>query len=131
MRLAVTGGRTYSDRKRVEETLNRIHAQTPLDVLIHGDCETGADRIARDWAIRNGIPHDAYPADWDNIDAVPCRIKFRNRKPYNALAGFNRNIRMLIQGVPERLAVFSGGPGTAHCKAQALRRGIEVLDVEP
>ena len=130
MRIAVTGGRAYSDRARVEETLNRIHAATPLDVLIHGDA-SGADSLARDWAIRNGVKHDPYPAAWDDIDAVPCRVKWRGRKPYNALAGLSRNIRMLIQGAPELVVAFPGGAGTAHCRAQALRRDIAVLDVEP
>lgn len=130
MRIAVTGGRAYSDRARVEETLNRIHAVTPLDVLIHGDA-SGADSLARDWAIRNGVKHDPYPAAWDDIDAVPCRVKWRGRKPYNALAGLSRNIRMLIQGAPELVVAFPGGAGTAHCRAQALRRDIAVLDVEP
>lgn len=130
MRIAVTGGRAYSDRARVEETLNRIHAATPLDVLIHGDA-SGADSLARDWAIRNGVKHDPYPAAWDDIDAVPCRVKWRGRKPYNALAGLNRNVRMLTLSAPELLVCFSGGAGTAHCRAQALRRDIAVLDVEP
>lgn len=131
MRIAVTGGRNYHDRARVEETLNRIHAATPLDVLIHGDA-SGADSLARDWAVRNGVRHDPYPAAWDDLDAVPCRIKIgRNRRPYNALAGFNRNIRMLLQGAPELLVAFSGGAGTQHMRAQALRRDIAVLDVEP
>ena len=130
MRIAVTGGRDYVDRQRVEETLNRIHAATPLDVLIHGDA-SGADTLAREWAVRNGVTHDPYPADWANIDAMPCRIKVgKNRKPYNALAGFNRNVRMLTLSAPGLLVAFPGRAGTAHCRAQALRRGIPVLDVD-
>lgn len=130
MRIAVTGGRTYSDRKRVEETLNQIHAATPLDVLIHG-AASGVDTLARDWAIKNGVPHDPYPAAWDDIDALPCRIRFRNRKPYNALAGFTRNTRMILQGVPHLVVCFSGGTGTQHMRGQALRHGVPILDVEP
>lgn len=130
MRLAVTGGRAYSDRARVEETLNRIHAATPLDVLIHGDA-SGADSLARDWAIRNGVRHDPYPAAWDDIDAIPCRVKWRGRKPYNALAGLNRNTRMILQGCPHLVVVFSGNTGTQHMRGQALRHGVPILDVEP
>ena len=130
MRLAVTGGRNYRDRKRVEETLNRIHAATPLDVLIHG-AASGADTLARDWAIRIGVQHDPYPAAWDDIDALPCRIRFRNRKPYNALAGFTRNTRMILQGVPHLVVCFAGGTGTQHMRGQALRHGVPILDVEP
>jgi len=115
VRIAVTGGRTYSDRKRVEETLNQIHAATPLDVLIHG-AASGVDTLARDWAIKNGVPHDPYPAAWDDIDA---------------LAGFTRNTRMILQGVPHLVVVFAGGTGTQHMRGQALRHGVPILDVEP
>ena len=71
-------------------------------------------------------------ADWDDIDARPCRIGVtRDRKPYNKLAGFTRNETMLKEEQPDLLVVFPGGPGTAHCRKTALKLGIPTLEVDP
>lgn len=136
MRLLCTGSRHHGHQDRVWQALDDIHSATPLDILIHGDCPDTAgrprsfDQICNDWAVSRGVPIDAYPADWDNIDAMPCRIKLRNGKPYNALAGFNRNLRMILVAVPHMVvAGWERGPGTEHCIAQALRRDIPVMDL--
>ncbi|MEG3175817.1 DUF2493 domain-containing protein [Sphingomonas sp. RB3P16] len=129
MRVVVTGGRDYRDQKRVAEALNTIHAERPIEVLIHG-AATGADTLAAEWAWQRKIPVEPYPAAWDDITAMPCRIRYKGRKPYNALAGHARNIRMLMLSAPTLVVAFPGGAGTAHCRAQALRRGIAVMDVD-
>ena len=49
MKVIVCGGRNYSDRKRVFTTLDALHAETPITVLMHGDAR-GADALADDWA---------------------------------------------------------------------------------
>lgn len=139
VRLLVTGGRYHGHEERVVEALNTIHAATPVDTLIHGACPSthgkprSLDMIAAEWAARKGIPTEGYPADWDNIDAMPCRIKVNGRgKPYNALAGPNRNTRMILQGRPHLGAVFFiRGPGTTDCRSKLLKHGIPILDIDP
>ena len=123
--IAVTGGRDYSNRQRVFEALDEIQGVT---MLIHGAAR-GADTLAAEWARSRGIPLNAYHADWENIDVVPCRIRVRDGRPYNALAGLTRNIEMLVAGQPDLLVVFPGGNGTAHCHREALRRGIPSLEI--
>lgn len=129
MRLCVTGGREYRDQARVDEVLDAIHQDGPIDILIHGDAD-GADRLADDWARRRGVPRDPYPAKWEDVDAFGALVKWRGSRRYNARAGLQRNIRMLVQAVPHLVVVFPGGSGTAHCRAQALRRGIAIMDVD-
>jgi len=140
MRLAVTGSRQHGHERRVFEALDIIHAAEPVDVLISGHCPStrykprSFDMICEDWAHARGIPVDEYPADWDNIDAMPCRIEINARgRPYNKLAGMNRNHRMLMLGVPHLLAVGPiRGPGTEHCRSLALSRTFEIpiIDID-
>ena len=140
MRIAVTGGRDYANQARVDEALGAVHADSAITLLIHGRCTVigdagdpvfqGFDRLADNWARSRGIPVMEFPADWENIGTRPCSIGVnRAGRPYNKLAGFNRNIAMLEQGEPELLIVGPGGRGTAHCHAHALKRGIPSLEV--
>jgi hypothetical protein len=131
VRIAVTGGRYYSDRQRVFEALDSINRDAgPIAELIHG-AAAGADTLAAAWASERGIAITPYPANWDDIDTQPCRIGVRNGRHYNKLAGLNRNREMLLAGEPQILVVFSGGTGTAHCHATALKMGIPTIEVDP
>lgn len=132
MRVAITGGRDFRNQARVDEVLDALHDATPFDILIHGDAR-GADTLAADWARRRQIPIDPYPAKWDDIDAIDAvirRVGNHGSSFYNAAAGMQRNIRMLMRAIPHLVVVFPGGRGTAHMRAQALRRGIPVIDVD-
>ena len=131
MRVAITGGRDFRNQARVDEVLDALHDATPFDILIHGDAR-GADTLAADWARRRQIPIDPYPAKWDDIDATNAVIRRQRRSGsfYNAAAGTQRNIRMLLQARPHLVVVFPGGRGTAHMRAQALRQNIPVMDVD-
>lgn len=134
MRVAITGGREFRNQARVDEVLDALHTATPFDILIHGDAR-GADTLAADWARRRQIPIDPYPAKWDDLDATNAVIRrhsnsVRGAGFYNAAAGTQRNIRMLLQAVPHLVVVFPGGRGTAHMRAQALRYQIPIMDVD-
>ncbi len=48
-RLLVTGGRDFADRDLLYATLDRLHAEHNIIVVIHGDAK-GADRLAGEWA---------------------------------------------------------------------------------
>jgi hypothetical protein len=128
-RLEAERARAAAERVRLTEALETIHAATPIEEIMHGDCR-GADRLAAEWAGRKGIPISAYPADWDNIDLPGAKIRMRNGRPYDATAGFRRNIRMLLEGAPQLVIAFPGGPGTDHMVAQALKRNFAVLSVD-
>jgi len=138
-RILVFGPRDYADRDFVWTTLSAIHAESPIACVVHGDA-TGVDGHARDWAIFHGIEHDPYPADWERIDGPNVRIGVgRNKKPYNILAGFNRNGEMLRLGCPTRAASFpdptkwKGTPGTNDMMSKvrsAVRMGASIDPVE-
>ncbi|MES1265398.1 MAG: SLOG family protein, partial [Variovorax sp.] len=80
-------------------------------LLIEGGA-TGADNLARRWAIARGIAVATYRADWDRYQhrAVPVR-----------------NAQMLREGHPELVVAFKGGRGTAHMVTIAAAALVPVL----
>lgn len=116
IRVAVTGGRNFTDAEFVIKTLDSISSERgPITKLFEGGAP-GADQLARKWAIMMSIPVGTFFADWNS---------------YRRAAGPIRNRRMLTEGKPDLLVAFPGGKGTASCVAIARELGIEVLTVEP
>jgi len=113
MRVLVAGGRTFNDRAVLVETLNQLHSLHGISVLIHGAAK-GADRLAGDWAVANGVHVDEHPALW---------------KKHGRGAGAIRNQEMLEES-PELVVAFPGGKGTADMVKRARRAGIKVVTVE-
>jgi len=113
MKLMVTGGRDYADDTMLRNTLDEIHHQTPVTVLIHGANKKGADRLAKLWAETNKIECKPFPADW---------------KKFHKAAGPIRNQEMVDDG-PHLVVAFPGANGTADAVMRARRRGIPVMMV--
>lgn len=129
IRLLVTGGREYGDVAVVFQQLNYVNRLLGIGVLIHG-AAAGADSLAKDWADIHGIELQPFPANWKDIDTKPCRIGInRYGKPYNKLAGLNRNTQMIVEGKPSHCVVFPGGEGTADMRGKAIRHRLAVLNV--
>jgi hypothetical protein len=133
MRALICGGRDYTDRRRIHEALDDIHAASPISCVIHGDA-LGADRLAAEWAEIHGIPTDPHPADWDNLDAPGAIIRLNPKtgRFYNKAAGAQRN-RKMVELKPDLVIAFPGNVGTNGpngCPALALRVGIAVMTVD-
>lgn len=106
--------RRYRDRAEREafmlfETLHEIHLETPIEQVIHGDCKTGADRLAGLWARHMMIEERPFPADW---------------KTHRNAAGPIRNQKMLDEGKPDLVVAFPGGKGTADMTRRASAAGV-------
>ncbi len=54
VRIIVCGGRRFQDRRAVYRVLDHIHTQRSISEVIQGECPTGADRWAREWAVEYG-----------------------------------------------------------------------------
>lgn len=106
-RILVTGGRDYTDRAKVYETLDKLQPS----MVCHGGAN-GADHHADRWAKDRQIPVMCYPAQW-----------LRLGKP----AGPIRNRQMLTEFRPDLVIQFPGGAGTAHCAQSARDIDIPVL----
>lgn len=91
----VCGGRDFKDRNLVWRILDMMI----IDLLVHGDCRTGADFFADLWARNRRQKVRSYPAEWD---------KHGNR------AGPIRNAFMFEDSKPNIVIAFPGGPGTQN-----------------
>jgi YspA, cpYpsA-related SLOG family len=117
MRLLVCGSRTWTDRPRLWQVLDRLvsaHGDRQVTV-IEGDAR-GADRLAGQLARRRGWRLERYPADWSGEGRA---------------AGFRRNARMLREGRPDVVVAFTVGPlhesrGTADMVRRAQEAGVPV-----
>lgn len=114
MRLLVCGGRDFANVGAVESILAMIRESDGIECLIHG-AATGADELAREWAVRNEIPTEAYPADWAREGKA---------------AGPLGNARMLAEAKPDFVVAFPGGRGTADMVRKAKAADVTVMQVE-
>lgn len=105
LRVLVCGGRDYTDREFVFETLYalaralRLEGQGGIARIIEGGA-SGADTFAREWAREIGTGRTTYyvtPAMW---------------REHCKRAGCLRNRRMLVEGKPDLVVAFPGGAGT-------------------
>lgn len=113
-RVLVCGGRKFAERELAFAVLTQLHRDEPISCIIHGD-QTGADTIAKEWAVETGIPHRPFPADWFG---------------YGGRAGPMRNRRMILYGKPDLVIAFPGGKGTVDMIRQAMRAAIPVYEID-
>ncbi len=109
MKFLVCGGRDFFDAQRVDLVLDILGPTS----IIHGDAK-GADALAANWAVKRGVPHECYVADW---------------QMYGNSAGAKRNRLMLVKGRPDLVVAFPGGRGTGDMVGAAGQRGVPVLEL--
>lgn len=127
-RVLVTGSRDWLDHNTVGAALACILAQQ-IDAgrsmtVVHGDCPTGADRLAsiwvghmQIWLGRGPIAEEPYPADWNR---------------YGNYAGPKRNEEMVKLGAAVCLAFpMPRSKGTRNCIRLAEAAGIPVREFKP
>lgn len=109
MKVIVTGGRDYSNRKKVYEVLDKLNP----DVVVQGGAP-GADYLAREWALYRGKKSLTYGVDWEK---------------HGKAAGPIRNREMLAKNSDAIVVPFPGGRGTANCVNEAIRANMRVYSV--
>lgn len=82
-RMLITGSRNWTDKDIIHKDISAARAFSKL-IVVHGDCPTGADNIAKLYCIEHGIEQELHPADW---------------KKFGKRAGFVRNREMVYSGV--------------------------------
>lgn len=121
MDVIVCGGRDFTDKAFVFETLDRLHRERRSFTRVrHGDAK-GADYLAFEWACERGIPWKLFVAHWMIYNKV-----------LDKAAGPKRNTRMLRwSGFPSFVIAFPGNDGTADMCLQAQAAGVEVIAIAP
>jgi hypothetical protein len=112
MRILVTGSRKFTDLGVVGDWLEAAVAAAlregggPAAVtVVHGDCDTGADRMADQYARAAGWTVETHPADWTMGPQI----------------GHWRNQHMVNLGADLALVFFQRGADNAGTK-DCLRR---------
>ncbi|WP_218109079.1 DciA family protein [Streptomyces sp. LUP47B] len=138
----VTGSRTWDDHQAVANALldawhDAVQTVSPEVhfTVVHGDCPSGADAIAKQWAIDNRVFHHAVPADWAGPCTPDCpptpHRKTSRRGEYCPLAGHHRNQLMVDMGIDLVLAFRrNNSRGTTDCINRAKSAGIPVRILE-
>lgn len=116
MRVLVTGSRNLKDREKVYGVLNTVWQHRGQPDIFVGDCPTGADKYARDYAEMHGIGLVVFKADWN---------------AHGKAAGPKRN-QELVDSEPDLVLAFPQGEsrGTNDCIRRAKKAGLNVLIYE-
>ena len=124
MRVLVAGSRTWTNDAAIRQALRYATEGHAFDyvTIVHGDCPTGADRIANHIADYWGIACERHPAAWQE---------------YGKAAGFIRNAEMVAAGADVCLAFLMPctkpscphprphpSHGATHCADLAEKAGI-------
>jgi hypothetical protein len=115
-RVLVCGGRNYTDRDHIWNTLTEFDSKRgPFAHVIHG-CATSADHEAMIWAqTMPGRKHVPFQADWIH---------------HGRNAGPRRNQRMLDEGRPDLVIAFPGGKGIEDMLRRVKKSGVEIIRVK-
>jgi hypothetical protein len=124
MRVIVCGGRFEDLSKINKKYLLRKVEDGIITELVCGMAE-GIDKQAYN-LLKPLIPVHEYPALWEDLSDTPVQVRYNKYgKPYNMLAGPNRNLKMAKNA--DAIVVFNGGTGTADMKKQAKKQGLDII----
>jgi hypothetical protein len=103
--VVVSGGRDFTDRDLLFAKLDRLTFWLDNPVLVVGDCPSGADVLAVEWAEWNWYDRVIFRADWNE---------------HGKAAGMRRNAEMVRYAAENGCQVFVAfwdgrSPGTDHC----------------
>ena len=109
VRIVIAGSRFFNDYKTLEEIvirklfeLNKTYPEyniltvrrseksykiNPENIEIISGMASGADSLAVKFANNYGLKLIEFPAEWKNLNAVPCKIMENSHGRYNALGG--------------------------------------------
>ena len=111
MKVAVCGGRYYSDQEYLFAVLDKVHESYSITTIMHGGAK-GADTLVGMWARSR------------HIGVIKCYEALWNK--YGRFAGPMRN-RLMLEDSPDLVIAFPGGAGTENMINQAQKHKIPVM----
>lgn len=156
LRIIIAGSRFFEDYNLFESTmfkvlfhLNKEYPQynilvinkeerlfkiNPCSLEIISGMAKGADTLAVRFANKYNLALKEFPADWNNLNVLPCRVITNSYGSYNALAGHKRNRDMAVYASSDDafgvLVLFCDGKskGSKNMKSQAVAFGLEIYE---
>jgi hypothetical protein len=110
-KVIIAGGKDYADAETLRKAASRFISRE--DTIISGTAK-GADTLGEEFAERNGLPLERYPADWERLGRG---------------AGYSRNHQM-CQIADAALFFWNGrSKGTKHCIEEAHKARLTTMVV--
>lgn len=112
-RCIIAGGRKFNDYELLKKNMDNILSKKSKEfkIIIVSGHAPGADDYGEKYADERGYEKDIHSANWNDLEAIPCKIGTRNDgSQYNILAGLNRNTEMAE--VANACVVFWDGKST-------------------
>lgn len=156
LRIIIAGSRFFEDYNLFESTmfkvlfhLNKEYPQynilvinkeerlfkiNPCSLEIISGMAKGADTLAVRFGNKYNLALKEFPADWNNLNVLPCRVITNSYGSYNALAGHKRNRDMAVYASSDDafgvLVLFWDGKskGSKNMKSQAVAFGLEIYE---
>ena len=131
IKLIVAGSREFNDASLLVAYLDfLLQNYSKEDVVILDGGAKGADQMGGNYGSSRGIDVWKFNADWEDLEAIPCKIKTRsNGTQYNLLAGINRN-KDMGNNASHLVAFNLGTSGTADMIAYSTKLGLIVKEVK-
>ena len=118
MRILVTGSRNWTNKDAIEKNLffeALHHPSIDKITVVSGNCPTGADYMAEEWARLMGWEVELHPADWNK---------------HGKKAGFLRNAEMVALGADICIAfILDASKGATHTANLAEKAGIKTIRI--
>jgi hypothetical protein len=129
MVIAIIGSRTFNNYTLLKEKLAELNL--PVSKVVSGEA-SGADTLGKNWALKNGIEYQGFPADWDNLEVDGAIIKTNKQgKKYNSKAGFLRN-RQIVDNADIVIAFWdmkSSGTKDSLTYAHKIKKRWVIIDI--
>jgi hypothetical protein len=128
--VCIIAGSRLCTRDEVFAAIQNSGIAHEITEVVWGMCPKGGDLYGKEWADLHSIPVTPFKPEWDNIDAPGAVIKYRNGKPYNVRAGFDRNEKMAVYAAERKgslIAVLKGkSDGTMDMIRRAQKHNLTV-----
>jgi len=126
IKLIIAGGRDYRLTPADFLKLDQLATKIDINEVVTGRAE-GADADGEWWADVNFIRVKPFPALWDDLSVEGAVVRYTaSGRPYNAMAGPQRNRRMAEYA--DAVVLFPGGTGTTSMRKEAMRARITIYD---
>lgn len=111
-RIVLSSGADFNDHLLIYATLDKVFAQYPDMILMHGATPTGGERIAACWARDRNVPQDPRKPDWNR---------------HGRAAPFKRN-DAILEAMPKGVIMLPGSGIQDNLADKARKLGIKVWD---